>query len=338
MKKPDTTIIDQDWPAEELEEVHNCPYCGSEERTIAYENVQDWSFYCAPGKWTYWNCINCKSLYLNPRPKKEFIYKAYANYYTHSNENTSFIKKAKEKLRNECYSYWLNTSIEPRLNLPKWTAFVLKIFKKRIQIPFALEQLVALPKGRLLDVGCGSGKTLLLARQLGWEVTGLEIDPKAVEHAKKQGLNVILGDYDKLEGIDQLYECVICSHVLEHVYDPKKLMFLLKEKVSKAGMLILSLPNSRSYVLKFFGVNWRGLEAPRHISIPAKKMLVEILKEQYECIFSFNTIDNETYAESKNISTFNKITQEKNYANIVGSAYLKNISENIDIIKIYCKK
>jgi 2-polyprenyl-3-methyl-5-hydroxy-6-metoxy-1,4-benzoquinol methylase len=277
MNKPDTSIIDQEWPAEELEDVHECPYCYSKERTLAYKDVQDWSFYCAPGKWTYWSCKNCETLYLNPRPKEEFIYKAYGSYYTHGNEGRSFMKKVKEKLRNECYSHWLNASIEPRLGIPKWWAFLLKIFKARIQIPFDLEQLVALPKGRLLDVGCGNGETLLLARQLGWDVTGLEIDPKAAEYAKKLGLNVIEGGHEKLKNMSDHFDCVICSHVLEHVHDPKYLIKNLLNIMKNESTLILGCPNSKSSVLKEYGSFWRGLEAPRHITIPSARQLKLLL-------------------------------------------------------------
>lgn len=280
MKTPDTSSISKDWPAIELESVNECPYCDSKERTLAYKDVQDWSFYCAPGKWTYWSCKSCEALYLNPRPKEEFIYKAYGSYYTHGDGDTSFIKKIKEKLRNECYSHWLNTSIEPRLGMAKWWTFASKIFKNRIQIPFGLEQLVALPKGRLLDVGCGNGKTLLLARQLGWDVTGLEIDPKAVAYGKKLGLNVIEGGYDKLKDMGDQFDCVICSHVLEHVHDPKYLIKNLVNIMKNDSTLILGCPNSKSSVLKEYGSFWRGLEAPRHITIPSAKQLKLLLNNE----------------------------------------------------------
>ncbi|MBT7329491.1 MAG: class I SAM-dependent methyltransferase, partial [Oceanospirillaceae bacterium] len=41
-----------------------------------------------------------------------------------------------------------------------------------------------MPKGSLMDVGCGSGQTLSLAKQLGWQAMGVEIDPAAVRAAR----------------------------------------------------------------------------------------------------------------------------------------------------------
>lgn len=277
MKKPDTTLIDQEWPAEELEEVDSCPYCGSTARTIAYENVQDWSFYCAPGKWTYWDCARCEALYLNPRPTEASIGKAYARYYTHSNNARSIVQQTKIRVKNEIYCHSVNVNLSPRLHISKWFGFAIKPFRMLVHIPFELETLANLPKGKLLDVGCGSGNMLNLAKQLGWDVTGLEIDTNAVKAARGQALNVIEGDFRKLQQFTSKFECIICSHVLEHVHLPLELLALLLKALKPQGVLLLSLPNSKSYVRKQFGRNWRGLEAPRHVAIPTLENLIEYL-------------------------------------------------------------
>jgi len=38
--------------------------------------------------------------------------------------------------------------------------------------------------GRLLEVGCGSGKMLKDMADLGWEVEGIDFDPVAVENSR----------------------------------------------------------------------------------------------------------------------------------------------------------
>lgn len=280
MKKTDTTIIDQPWPEHELEHVNACPYCGSRDRTLAYKDVQDWSFYAALGKWSYWDCKKCEALYLSPRPTEVSIGKAYASYYTHGSIEGSLLQKYKIKLKNECFSSWLNTSITPRLNLPNFLHFLLNPLKKLLYIPFGLEQLVTLPKGKLLDVGCGSGGMLKIAKDLGWDVTGLEIDPNAVKAAKEQGLNVIEGSFYHLAQLTDDFDCVICSHVLEHVYEPATLINLLTKVLKPQGVLLLSLPNSKSHVRSLYGENWRGIEAPRHLGIPALSWVVDLLHEK----------------------------------------------------------
>jgi 2-polyprenyl-3-methyl-5-hydroxy-6-metoxy-1,4-benzoquinol methylase len=280
MQQPNTSIIDQPWPDDELEYVDACPYCGSKDRTLAYKNVQDWSFYCASGNWTYWDCKGCEALYLSPRPSEASIGKAYSSYYTHSSEKKeSILQLLKERIKNECWSHWLNADIKPRLYIPKVLGCLLTPMKSRLIELFGLRELLTRPKGKLMDIGCGNGYTLSLATRLGWHTTGLEIDPIALHVAHTQGLNVLEGTYEKLDEYRQVFDCIVCSHVLEHVHKPQDMLIKLKDALKPGGILLLSLPNASSMLRFHFGENWRGLEAPRHLSIPSMYQLKASLVE-----------------------------------------------------------
>lgn len=280
MKTADTSKIDQSWPEDGIEQVQHCPYCGSSERELAYKDVQDWSFYCAPGKWTFWDCKQCSALYLNPRPTEATIGQAYGTYYTHNAANKeSILQLLKDRIRNECWSQWLNADVNPRLHIPKVLGWLLNPFKSRLAEPFGLSELTSLPKGRLMDVGCGSGHMLSLAKQLGWQAMGLEIDPAAVRAARTQGLNVLEGTYKRLAEYRQSFDCIVCFHVLEHVHSPQDMLIKLKDALKPGGTLLLVLPNATSALRYHFGENWRGLEAPRHLSIPSIDQLKENLEE-----------------------------------------------------------
>lgn len=271
---PNTSKIDQSWPECGIEQVEHCPYCGSDERELAYKDVQDWSFYCAPGRWTYWDCKRCDAIYLNPRPTAATVGQAYDAYYTHSSASKgSPLKILKERIKNECWSHWFNANISPRLHLPDWLAWLLAPLKSRLFEPFGLRELVDLPKGSLMDVGCGNGDMLGYAKQLGWRTIGLEIDPTAVHAARAQGLNVLNGTYERLSEYRQSFDCIICSHVLEHVHNPQDMLMKLKTALKPGGTLLLSLPNATSVARYHFRENWRGLEAPRHLSIPSVRQL-----------------------------------------------------------------
>jgi 2-polyprenyl-3-methyl-5-hydroxy-6-metoxy-1,4-benzoquinol methylase len=302
MPQPDTSQIDQAWPATGLEYIDHCPFCNAKERDLAFENVQDWSFYSAPGKWTYWNCKQCYALFLDPRPSIETIGMAYRSYYTHAaTEKLTAAQTIKRRLRNECWSHWLNVSITPRLNLPRLFGWLLAPLKSRIAIPFGLKELASFPKGKLIDVGCGSGFTVNLANTLGWNATGLEMDATAVKAARSQGLNVFEGSYHKLSEYKNTFDVVVCSHVLEHVHDPINLLALSIESLKNGGALLLSLPNSASQLRKHFGADWRGLEAPRHLAIPSSKWLMDYLNRNgMECKV-FPSYGLHTAAESERI-------------------------------------
>lgn len=339
MRKPDTTIIDQSWPKAELEYVDSCPFCGSKDRILAYKDVRDWSFYCAPGSWTYWDCRRCEALYLSPRPTEESINRAYASYYTHFPNTQSLLRLLKTRLRNECFSHWLNADINPRLNIPKAFVFLLHPFRSLIKIPFELAVLADLPKGKLLDVGCGSGNKLLLAKQLGWDAIGVEIDSNAVAAAKKEQLKVIQGSYRDLVNFVNEFDCIICSHVLEHVYNPLEMLGLLRQALKPGGTLLLSLPNSKSWLRDMFGENWRGLEAPRHIAIPSQQFLIEQKLEKEFTVNSVETFNSETIAESVRIQ---KRLLKLNYlelkqSRLLGMYQTVNISKS-DIMSLVCVK
>jgi 2-polyprenyl-3-methyl-5-hydroxy-6-metoxy-1,4-benzoquinol methylase len=334
-----TAPSDDYWPAKDLEQVSVCPYCNSRERQLAFGDVQDWSFYCAPGKWNYWDCLGCQSLYLDPRPTQMSIGAAYAKYYTHSHdESVSFVRLMKDRLRNECLSQKLNANIEPRLHLPRVLNSVVAMIGKRVTVPFGWASLTGRPKGRFLDVGCGAGLTVALARDLGWDAMGLEIDPAAVSQARRSGLNILQGTYAQLSQYEGQFDCIMCSHVLEHVHGPRDLLAKLKGALKPGGVLLLILPNALSPMRRHFGANWRGLEAPRHISIPSEFHLAQLLSEAGFAVKSIAGNGFETAAESFRIERRGKelSQQDLTKARQLETRSLSATANN-DLIKFVCE-
>lgn len=271
--------FDADWPVEDLEAVNACPYCGSTDRDLAYQGVQDWAFGCAPGRWSYWNCAQCQSLYLHPRPTPASIGNAYTRYYTHAaDQRPGRLASWKQRLRNEYWSQRFQTSIFPRMGLPAWAGWVTAGLGPWIAEPFGLQQWAQRPKGLLLDVGCGNGDKLKLAAQMGWQVRGIELDASAVQAAQAQGLQVEQGGYELLAHYQGWADCVVCSHVLEHVHQPLHMLELLLGSLKPQGVLLLSVPNAASFLRHHYGESWRGLEAPRHLAIPDGTWLASYLQ------------------------------------------------------------
>lgn len=276
---PNRSKIDQPWPSEDVEAVECCPYCNSRDRTLAHRNVQDWSFYSAPGKWTYWSCTQCDSLYLDPRPTPETLGRAYGAYYTHQGpEKESLVQRLTNRLRNECWSHWLQADLRPRLHIPAILRWLLFPLKARLVEPFELAELVKLQPGKLVDVGCGNGRLLSLVKDLGWDALGVEVDPAAARVARARGLNVIEGSYRRVAEFSHTLDCIICSHVLEHVHDPLDMLAELATALKPGGTLLIASPNATSVMRRHFGDDWRGLEAPRHLSIPSMRQLEHYLR------------------------------------------------------------
>jgi 2-polyprenyl-3-methyl-5-hydroxy-6-metoxy-1,4-benzoquinol methylase len=333
--------LDSTWPEDCLETVTHCPYCGSTIRVLAHKDVQDWAFHCAPGKWAYWECSDCNTLYLDPRPTINSIGAAYDVYYTHKKTiKDRLVIGIKQRLRNLCFYAWYNLDLKPRFNMNHFIFPLLSVFKDSIAEPFIPMCLNDLPKGKLLDVGCGSGELLGIAKQLGWDVRGIEIDPKAVITALSAGHKVTEGAYDLLEQYIDEFDCVVCSHVLEHIHEPIEFIKLLAQVLKRGGSLLLAVPNSRSITRTIMKENWRGLEAPRHLAMPTVDALLNVLNKQGFELALMGNSDVETLSESIRIYKSRKIKSTDITINNLSRKQLKiNLTNNYtDIITMrLCK-
>lgn len=132
-----------------------------------------------------------------------------------------------------------------------------------------------LPKsgGKLLDVGCGAGSFLMLAQSVGWDVVGLDPDPKAAANAADQGLTVHNGGVEYFNGETELFDVITMNHVIEHLHEPVKVLKACYALLKPEGELWLETPNIDSFGHARFGKNWRGLETPRHLVLFSRHSL-----------------------------------------------------------------
>lgn len=280
---PAGTLWNTHWPASELESVPACPVCGSVERTVLHEGLIDNVFFVAPGKWTLHCCTQCRSAYLDPRPNPASIHKAYATYYTHAvgteRDNViqlSFFRRLRRMISNGYLNHRYGTKRHPASGLGQWMAKLLPSQRQALDIGFRY-----LPKPiqgqRLLDIGCGNGDFLVSAREAGWQVSGVEPDPKAAAATRQRGIDVTVGTVDLLEGVSHCFDAITLSHVIEHVHEPKQLLQAVQRLLKPGGIVYIDTPNIQSHGTAIFKKNWRGLETPRHLVLFNPASLTELL-------------------------------------------------------------
>ena len=134
------------------------------------------------------------------------------------------------------------------------------------------------PRGRLLDVGCGHGVLLAEARARGYEVLGLELAAGAVRHAREElGLPVLdvpLQEFRPQAG--EAFDVIVLADVLEHVEDPVKAIDACCELLTGGGVLCVVTPDPSSAAARLAGRRWWGY-LPAHRCLLPRRTVLELL-------------------------------------------------------------
>jgi SAM-dependent methyltransferase len=273
---PITTLADSDtsdWPAADLESVPLCEVCGSAERTLLLDGLTDRIFHASPGRWTLWRCTRCAAVTLNPRPTAASIGRAYSAYYTHDAQAAKnflvpgdrpdlWFKRAMHLSHyNRAYGHRLSGALPlgwALLGMSRWRSARAGQFIRHLPAPRAAN-------AQLLDVGCGDGAFLRVARALGYAGRGIEFDPAAAALAQRQGFEVFVGGVDDAAVAPGSVAQITLSHVIEHLHRPVDALRRLHDWLAPGGRIWLQTPNIASAGAQRFGAAWRGLEPPRHL-------------------------------------------------------------------------
>ena len=156
------------------------------------------------GEWRLVRCLGCGLFYRHP-PPAEVAFRHYETIYQH--DSTS-------------------ERIDER--------------RRAVFSPF-LEQFRPQGRGRLLDIGCGSGQFLTLARERGWRVEGVEVSPRGAALARRRGLPVHPA-VDNLEG--DAYDVVTLWNVIDFFSRPLEEMREVHRVLAPGGATLVRTPNA----------------------------------------------------------------------------------------------
>jgi len=121
--------------------------------------------------------------------------------------------------------------------------------------------------GALLDMGCSSGSFLAFLKGDSWELYGIEMSADCAKRAEaRTGAQVFVGDILEAPFPPESFDVITCFDVLEHVYEPRRVMAKVREWLKPGGIFYFQVPNINSAEARVFGTYWHGLELPRHLS------------------------------------------------------------------------
>jgi len=140
---------------------------------------------------------------------------------------------------------------------------------------------------KFLDVGCGTGEAVFFAEKMGYDALGLEINDGTVERMKKRGINVINSTLENFNGRKNSFDVIYLGEIVEHVKDPSRFLDKCNFLLKKSGRLLVTTPNTNSFIAKYqlvlnrlFGIPWGHISPPHHLFEFSDKNLVGMLKSK----------------------------------------------------------
>ncbi len=114
----------------------------------------------------------------------------------------------------------------------------------------------------VLDFGTATGEFLTYLSRKGFNVAGVEPNLLARQSAEPALQNRIKASIEEIKG---QYDVITLWHVLEHVPQPMELLRTLNQYLTPNGIIMVAVPNFKSYDAQFYGPYWAAWDVPRHL-------------------------------------------------------------------------
>jgi 2-polyprenyl-3-methyl-5-hydroxy-6-metoxy-1,4-benzoquinol methylase len=234
-KRESSPLVEEPVPGWESPD---CPLCGGRRQAVvlrAYDNAAPWSWQ----RYTVVRCLDCDLHFTSPRPTPERIGEFYPNWYEPHEPPAP------------------GRPVPWRWHFTRWRGWPLNA---RRVLPWH-------GQGRLLDFGCGGGSFLERMDRQGWQVTGVDISPIALDRIRtKLGLRALLGSLPHEQLKPGSFDVITMWHSLEHVHEPLTVLSEARHLLAPGGRLLVAAPNIASLPFHWFGPAWYGLDLPRHLT------------------------------------------------------------------------
>ena len=191
-----------------------------------------------PTCFTVVRCLDCGLAYLRPRPTPEAAGRCYPDSYTGGGRG-GFIEALEAGYRRRQHGETVRWLVDRR--------------------PL---------RGRVLDVGCGSGDLLAALRADGWSVQGVEPQALGATRAQRElGLDVLNGRFEDACLPESSFDAIVFSGVFEHLHDPVAALRRARALLAPGGLVaVLFLPLLDSPEAHLLGPRWMALDLPRHLT------------------------------------------------------------------------
>jgi SAM-dependent methyltransferase len=214
----------------------NCPVCNA---TNIHPVLKVKDHHVSGETFDIWECNDCGLRFTQDVPDENAIARYYQSedYISHTETSKGLINRLYLLVRK-------------------------RTLKKKRRMVSAI---TGLKKGKILDLGSGTGAFVNEMSKNGWEVIGLEPSDNA-RNLAKQVYNVDLRNNDALFSLaSNSFDAITLWHVLEHVHKLHVTVQQLKDLLMQNGKLIIAVPNYTSQDAKIYKESWAAYDPPRHL-------------------------------------------------------------------------
>ncbi|MFD2822530.1 class I SAM-dependent methyltransferase [Lacinutrix iliipiscaria] len=117
----------------------------------------------------------------------------------------------------------------------------------------------------LLDFGCGTGDFLKVAQNYNWNIFGIEPNEQARAIANQKTNNAVFETIDSARFKNKSFDVISLWHVLEHLPNLQNQISVFKKLLKTDGVLIIAVPNHKSFDAKYYKNFWAAFDVPRHL-------------------------------------------------------------------------
>jgi 2-polyprenyl-3-methyl-5-hydroxy-6-metoxy-1,4-benzoquinol methylase len=217
-----------------------CPVC-TEIGTAVLRRAYD-DRYGQPDLFNLVRCTHCGHVMTSPRLRESDLGELYGTYYPRKNISADDVAHETAKVKRSfagLVRWWNGTDNQGQYSVRAGET--------------------------MLDVGCGSGTSLLEAKALGAKAFGIEADPNVKPIAAALGLTIHFGNLQDRPFPEQTFDLIVMNQVIEHLPNPDEGLRVLSERLAPNGRIVLVFPNTASLWRRLSGSRWINWHIPYHL-------------------------------------------------------------------------
>ena len=141
----------------------------------------------------------------------------------------------------------------------------------------------------ILDIGCGTGFNITIPiASMGYGILGIDSDRGTIDFARKtNSFDNLSFECETIEGIDRVFDVIVCSEILEHVEHPEDFLLQVGKRLKVGGIIIVTVPNGFGWfelekLIYNIGIKYfiSALSKLKMLKLPPADLVPNTLKER----------------------------------------------------------